>query len=193
MTTRKYSPALKPAVAGLRRLALALALLSSAAALRAQESTRINVGFASAKPTDQIDIPVTFSGGEGTQAASLTARVTFPKDILTFDTAERALAAELADAEVKATTADDKNDKSLGVLELTVAGKTPIKPGIVAYVKFKVSKDAKKGELKLDLLDSSAKAADGKPVELAKGDSGSVTLFGMDEEIPVVGCFFFTH
>jgi hypothetical protein len=63
----------------------------------------------------------------------------------------------------------------------------------VAYIKFKVAKDAQKGELKLDLLDSSAKAADGKPVELAKGDSGSVTMFAIDEEIPVVGCFFFTH
>ena len=160
---------------------------------QAQESTCVNVGFASAKPSDEIDIPLTFSGAEGTSANALTAHVSFPSNILTFTTAERALAAELADAEVKATAAQDKNNKDLSVLEVNIAGKSCIKPGIVAYMKFKVSKDAKKGELKLDLVDSSAKGCEDKPLELAKGDSGSVTLFNMDEEIPVVGCFFFTH
>lgn len=173
--------------------AAALALAFGAAAVGAQESTRINVGFASAKPTDQIDIPITFSGGEGTQAGSLAARLSFPKTVLTYNSVERALAAELADAEVKATAADHASDKQLGVVDLTITGKSPIKPGIVAYVKFSASKDAQKGELKLDLIESSAKGADGNPVQLAKGDSGSVTMFGADEEIPVVGCFFFTH
>jgi len=190
MRTSKNSP-----VANLSRLACSLALLTllSPGRVQAQESTRVNVGFASAKPTDEIDIPLTFSGAEGATAGSIMARVGFPSNVLTFTTAERALAAELADAEIKATAAPDKDNKELGVLEVNITGKSPIKPGIVAYMKFRVSKDAKKGDLKLDLLESTAKAADGKPVEMAKGDSGSVTLFNMDEEIPVVGCFFFTH
>ncbi len=169
------------------------AVLGMVGAVRAQETTRINMGFASAKPTDLIDIPVTFSGSEGVQANSLLLHVSFPKDTLTYESVERALAAELADAEVKTTVADDKSDKTLGVVEVNVVGKTAIKPGIVAYVKFRVAKDAKKGEIKLGMLDSSAKGADGSPVELAKGDDGNVTLFNMDEEIPVIGCFFFTH
>lgn len=170
-----------------------LVLLGGAASLRAQDSTRINVGFASAKPTDQIDIPITFSGAEGTQAGTLAAKISYPKTVLSFTSVERALAAELADAEVKATAGDHGSDKNLGVVDLTITGKTPIKPGIVAYVKFNAAKDAQKGELELALLESTAKAADGGPVQLAKGDGGSVTMFGADEEIPVVGCFFFTH
>lgn len=188
MRTRRNSP-----IAKLRLLGGALLALAMLTGVARAEDTRVNVGFASAKPSDQIDIPITFSGPEGSTAGTLTARISYPSNVLTFDVAERALAAELADAEVKGTTTPDKSDKNLGVLEVNIVGKSAIKPGIVAYIKFKVSKEAKKGELKLDLLESSAKATDGKPVTLAKGDSGSVTMFNMDEEIPVVGCFFFTH
>jgi hypothetical protein len=193
MRTSKNSPVWK--LSWIAQLGCSLALLAmfSAGLLQAQESTRINVGFASAKPSDEIDIPLTFSGAEGSSANSLSAHVSFPSNILTFTTAERALAAELADAEVKATASPDKDNKELSVLDVNITGKSCIKPGIVAYMKFKVNKDAQKGELKLDLLDSSAKGCEDKPLELAKGDSGSVTLFNMDEEIPVVGCFFFTH
>ena len=193
MRTSKNSPVLK--LSGMARMGCSLAVLTmlGVGLAHAQESTRVNVGFASAKPSDEIDIPLTFSGAEGTSANALTARVSFPSNILAFTTAERALAAELADAEVKATATPDKDNKDLSVLEVNITGKSCIKPGIVAYMKFKVAKDAKKGELKLDLVDSSAKGCEDKPLELAKGDSGSVTLFNMDEEIPVVGCFFFTH
>lgn len=178
---------------GLQAAMLAALLCWSGAMALAQESTRVNVGFASAKPTDLIDIPVTFSGAEGAQAGNLVARINFPKALLAYENVERALAAELADAEVKAAISEDAADKAQGVIELTISGKTVIKPGIVAYMKFRVAKDAPKGEVPLKLLNAAAKAADGSPVQLAQGDDGNVTVFAMDEEIPVVGCFFFTH
>src|SRR5688572_20867640 len=152
MTTSRHCRVTPP----LRMVLMLVALMGAAGAVQAQESTRINVGFASAKPTDLIDIPVTFSGGESAQASSLAVQVSFPKEVLTYESVERALAAELADAEIKATVADDASDKSLAVVNVGIEGKSPIKPGIVAYVKFRVSKEAKKGEVQLKLLATSA-------------------------------------
>src|SRR5689334_12750433 len=115
MRTSKNSPVLK-----LISL-LAVLVVFGAVLAQAQESTRVNVGFASAKPSDEIDIPLTFSGPEGASAGTLIARVSFPGNILTFTTAERALAAELADAEVKAAATPDKDNKDLGVLDVTIS------------------------------------------------------------------------
>ena len=56
-----------------RLAVLACALLLAATAKA--EDTRLNVGFASAKPTDQIDIPITFSGPDGATAGTLIAHI----------------------------------------------------------------------------------------------------------------------
>ena len=53
--------------------------------------------------------------------------------------------------------------------------------------------DAKKGVIPLKMKGTKATKADGGPMQLAKGDDGEITIFALDEEIPVVGCFFFTH
>jgi hypothetical protein len=172
-----------------------LALLALAGGFtRAQaQDVRINVGLTSAKPGDPIDIPMTLSGGSDVEVKQLTARISFPKDSLSFQDVEAALAAELADAVVTAKVQEHPDRRSHAVLALTVVGQQPVKPGIIAYLKFRVAPDAVKGDIALDLLDSSATNPDGSQMELAEGDDGFITLFSLDEDIPVIGCFFFTH
>jgi hypothetical protein len=170
--------------------------MSVGSALAAQEGandTRINVGIGAAKPGDPIDIPVTLSGGEQSQVGSVSIHVSFPKALLTFTEAERGLAVELADGDVKATLESDSDDPSQSSLELAATGKNPIKPGILAYMKFRVSTEAQKGEIILKLKDYKATTAQGDAMQLAQGDNGQLTIFGLDEDIPVIGCFFFTH
>ena len=171
-----------------------LALGVAAAPLSAQDDVKVNVGIAAAKPGDPIDIPLTFSAGENTQAGSIVAHVAYPKDLLEYTDMERGLAVELADGEVKVTSKDDPVDSKLADLEFAATGKTCIKPGILGYLKFKVSTKAQKGVIDLKLKDAKATACQGgSDVQLAKGDDGQLTIFAIDEEIPVIGCFFFTH
>ena len=159
----------------------------------AGQSLKVNVGIAAAKPGDPIDIPVTLSAPEQVQVQSLTGHISFPRATLSYTEVERGLAVDLADGEAKGVLQEDKNDSTLSILELSISGKEAIRPGILAYLKFRVSPDAQKGIVPLKLVDMKATMADGGPVQLAKGDDGEITLFATDEQIPVVGCFFFTH
>jgi len=172
---------------------LAVAAFTPAPAQAQEGDVRINVGIAAAKPGDPIDIPLTLSGGENTQAGSILVHVGVPKKLLTYTDMERGLAVELADGELKVTTADDTVDSSQTVLEFSATGKSCIKPGILGYLKFNVSTDAQKGVIVLKLIDSKATACPNGNLQLAKGDDGQLTIFALDEQIPVVGCFFFTH
>lgn len=185
----------QPSIAGLSVL-LFFALGAGtvqAAQEQALSDARVNIGIGAAKPGDPIDIPITLSGGEQVRLGSVSIHVTFPKALLTFTDSERGLAVELADSEVTAVVGNDSEDSSQSSLEVSATGKNPIKPGILAYMKFRVSPDTPKGEITLKLKDYKATAADGGPLQLAQGDNGLLTIFALDEEIPVVGCFFFTH
>jgi hypothetical protein len=172
---------------------LMLVLAARPAAAQDDAGVRINVGIAAAKPGDPIDIPLTLSGNENATVGSVLMHVEVPKKLLTYTDSERGLAVELADGEMKVAASDDKNDATQTALEISMTAKSPIKPGILGYMKFIVSTDAQKGTIVLKVMDTKATAAGGGNMELAKGDDGQLTIFAMDETIPVVGCFFFTH
>ena len=65
--------------------------------------------------------------------------------------------------------------------------------GILAYLKFRMAKDVKKGGFALKLSGVKVSSSENTPIEVAKGKDGEVNVFESDEEIPVLGCFFFSH
>jgi hypothetical protein len=154
---------------------------------------RINIGVAAAKPGDSIDVPVTLSGKQDVEVRGLTVRIGVPKRVLTYKDKELGLAVELADGVLDVTAADDQGDSSQTVVVFSAKGQSCIRPGILGYFQFVISGSAQKGEVVLKLLDSEATTCADTAMELAKGDDGRLTLFAVDEEIPVVGCFLFTH
>jgi len=157
------------------------------------DQIRINVGVSTAKPEDIIDIPLTLSVPDITKATSITETVSFPKDTLSLTKAELGLAGEQSQAEIKSDVKDDSSDPSASLAVVTISSKTPLKPGILAYLKFKVSEKAKKGTVVLKIADSKADSSGGPALTAVKGKDGEVTIFNSDEEIPIVGCFFFSH
>jgi hypothetical protein len=157
------------------------------------DQVRINVGVSTAKPTDIIDIPLTLSTPDVTKATSITETVSFPKDTLSLDKAELGLAGEQSQAEIKTDVKADSSNPAASQVVVTVSSKSPLKPGILAYMKFKVSDKAKKGTVVLKIVDSKADGAGGAALTAVKGKDGEVTIFNSDEEIPIVGCFFFSH
>ena len=156
-------------------------------------SVQLNVGVAAARPGEPIDIPVTLSGSVGAQINDAVVHVSFPNAYLNYTGSQRGLAVELADGDVQITASPNKADSSQTVLEISVSSKTCVKAGILAYFSFQASANTPKGEIPLKLVDYKATSCSGSPMELAKGDDGLITMFASDEEIPVLGCFFFTH
>jgi len=153
----------------------------------------LNAGFSTAKPGDPVDIPLTLSGAEQPQMGSIRAELTYPKNALTFVRAEAGLASELAEADVRGTIQDSSDEPNLSVLTVSISPKRPQRPGILLYLKFRVPTDSKKGRVLLKVRSVQATRLDGAPLALAKGKDGTVEVFDRDEQIPQVGCFFFTH
>ena len=152
----------------------------------------LNIGMSTAKPGDPIDIPITLSGEEQPQMGAITVEITFPKAALHFVRGSAGLSGEMAEANVEGT-AEDASDPSMSSLTVSINAKKPIKPGILAYVHFRVATDAQKGKIALKALSIQAKTLDGGSQNLSKGRDGQVEVFARDETIPLIGCFFFTH
>ena len=150
-------------------------------------------GFSTAKPGDPIDIPLSLSGAEQPQIGSIRAELTYPKNALTFVRAESGLASEMAEADVRGTIQDASDEPNLSLLTVSIVPKKPLKPGILLYLKFRVPTEAKKGRVPLKVRSVQATRLDGAPLALAKGNDGTAEVFDRDEQIPQMGCFFFTH
>ena len=153
----------------------------------------LNVGFSTAQPGDPIDIPITLSGAEQPQTGSIAVELTFPKPALAFVRADAGLAGEMAEANIQGKVQDAPNDSKLSLLTISVSAKKPVKPGILAYLKFRVPTEAKKGRVQFKVLSVKAATLGGASQPLNKGRDGAVEVYDRDEEVPQIGCFFFTH
>ena len=154
---------------------------------------KVNIGVSTAKPGDIIDIPLTLSAPDTVKVGSIVETIGFPKNTLSLNKAELGLAGEQSKAEIKTDVKDDGASPDQSDLQVTISSADALKPGILAYLKFKVSTDAKKGTVVLKTVDSKLVPAGGGTLDAAKGKDGEVTIFNLDEEIPIVGCFFFSH
>ena len=158
----------------------------------AQQPT-LNIGMSTAKPGDPVDIPVTISGAEQPQMGFIQLELTFPKETLHYVRGSAGLSGEMAGAAVEGKLRDAPDVPGLSILSVSIAAKQPIKPGILAYIHFRVSTDAQKGMAALKARSVEAKTLNGESQPLAKGRDGQVEVFARDETIPLIGCFFFTH
>lgn len=174
-------------------LAFALPASIPAASLAAQQVTTLNVGLSTAKPGDPVDIPLTLSGTETPRLSSITVEISFPKATLRFVRASAGLAGEMAEANVQGSVRDAPDVSGLSLLTVTITAKQPIKLGILAYLQFRVATDAPKGTVQLRDQSLQGGNLDREPQTLAKGRDGRVEIFERNEQIPLIGCFFFTH
>ena len=166
--------------------------IAGIAPARAQGPT-LNIGISTAKPGDPVDIPLTISGTEQPGMGSIALEIFFPKDALHFVRGSAGLSGEMAGATVEGSTHDAADAPGMSALTVSITAKDPIKPGILAYIHFRVSTDAQKGMVLLKAQTVEAKTLGGEPQTLTKGRDGQIEVFGRDETIPLIGCFFFTH
>ena len=186
---------ISPRIAGVILLG-SLFLLPSSALSQAGKPSQpavVNLGFAATLAGDTVDIPISLSAPETVKVFSVAKTISFPKKLLSLTKAELGLAGEQSHAEIKTSIAEDAGNSELSLLRLAISSKQPMKPGILADLKFKVSTAARKGTIALKVVDSKATTLGGAPLQMARGKDGVIGVFDTIEEMPVIGCFFFTH
>lgn len=157
------------------------------------QAARLSVGVANTLAGDTVDIPIYLSAPDTIQVGSVVQTISFPKKLLSLTRAQLGLAAEQSQAELRTKTTDAGNNSDLSLVEIAISSKEPMKPGVLAYLKFKVSTAAREGTIPLKVMDLKAATVRGGPVQVAKGRDGEVAVFNTTEAMPAVGCFFFTH
>ena len=159
----------------------------------AAPQVKVNLGTLPTLAGGTVDVPVYFSAPEAMKIASLTTTISFPRKLLSFTKAELGIMGQQSQAELQTGAKDDNTSADLSLLQLTVSSKESMKQGILAYLKFDVSVNATKGKIPLNLVDFKAVSSSGVPVSIAKGMDGAIEVYNTTEEMPVVGCFFFSH
>lgn len=157
------------------------------------QAARLSVGVANTLAGDTVDIPIYLTAPDPVKVGSVVQTISFPKKLLSLTRAQLGPAAEPSQAELRTKTTDAGDNPDLSVIEIAISSKEPMKAGVLAYLKFKVSTAAREGTIPLKLADWKAATVSGGPVQLAKGKDGEVAVFNTTEAMPAVGCFFFTH
>jgi len=157
------------------------------------QAARVSVGIANTLAGDTVDIPIYLSAPETVKVGSVVQTISFPKKLLSLTRAQAGPTEEQSPAEVKTKITDASDNADLAVLEVTVSSKAPLRPGILAYLRFKISIAAREGEIPLKIVDTKAATESGDPVQLTRGRDGVIGIYDTVEAMPAVGCFFFTH
>ena len=165
-------------------VAVALVLARAAAA---QSSVEVNLGFDASASGSTARIPVNLLKGES-KVGKVAGEVTFPKKLLSFDSATRGQAGNEADAKVAVELLnDEQSDRS--VLRIEVSATKGMPDGVLLDLHFRVSSDARVGTLELK-NELRAMTVEGNEIRGGKGKDGEVTMI---DSTSLITCFFFTH
>lgn len=149
----------------------------------------IALGTGLGTPGQPISLPLYLSAPGQANIGELTLEISLPSPLLTFSEVERAFLAEQVEAKLSADVIESKIRVKASVPE----GKgNPLPEGLIAFVKFKVSQEAKAGELKVLVEKVEMKDLEGKPIKTAGKAEGQINVIPK-EMAPLAGCFFYMH
>ena len=187
-------------------LAVVGTLLSMPPQLQAQ-GPRVSLAEIGGNPGASLMMPLFFTPDPQNPLRSLTVDIEYVSNSLIFQKISRGLAAELANADIQTNLTEGKpDDKGLKRAKLRITASLPepnskdgLPHGLLAYLLFQVSPDAKPFAIKLTPTVVSADDLSTPPKKVANVDvkPGLVTIEALeamyDRLAPAVACFFFTH
>jgi len=195
-------------------LVVAGALLPMPPALQAEalqsasgQVPRVSLAEIRATPGASLMMPVALTPDPKNPLRSLTVDIEFVSNSLTFQKTSPGLAAELVNVTIQANLTDGKpDDKGLKRAKLRITASLPepnpkegLPDGLLAYLLFQVSQDAKPFAIKLTPTVVSAEDLSTPPKKVASvgTEPGLVTIEALDAVYdrlaPQVACFFFSH
>ena len=180
-----------------------------AAALQsvAEQVPRVALAEIDGTPGASLMMPLSLTPDPKNPLRSLTVDIEYVSNSLIFQKASRGLAAELANADIQSNLTEGKlDDKGLKRARLRVTASLPepnpkegLPHGLLAYLLFQVSQDAKPFLITMTPTVVSADDLSTPPKEVANvgAKPGLVSIEALgdryDRLAPAVACFFFTH
>ena len=163
---------------------------------------RVVVGEITGNPGNSLMIPLYYTPYPNVPLRSFTVEIEYVSNSLKFKRAEKGTAAESAGAEVEAVLTDGAADpkgvtRSKLRLTLSLTDKQPqrgLPEGLLAYLLFQLSTQAKPFVIKLNTAVVSAQDIQNPPRKVSKvyAKAGTVVVELADVN-PEATCFFFSH
>ena len=206
-TTEKAKAAMNSWVRSMLRpewMLLWIALLICPTALPAQsasdEGTRVSLGSVSGVAKTQVMVPLYLTPDPpARQVGSISAIIAFETKAVSFVKVEKGFLLDGVNADFEAEVRQDANDPDKSRLHLEVATqgdeRRALREGLIVSLIFRVNDDAPDGTV-VDLVieQAGAKGIDAPPTEIEplSAEGGTIEVI-LEDALPYVGCFFFTH
>jgi hypothetical protein len=160
---------------------------------------RVAVGEITGTPGSSLMLPLYYTPDPKVPVKDVSVEVEFVSNTLKFSKLSPGVAAEESGATVKGSVVEGKpDDKGITRSKLTVTADLPadkakagLPDGLLAYLLFEVSIEAKPYAIRMVTKVNSASDPQSKPVKV-NAQNGLVMLEMMDM-MPEATCFFFTH
>ena len=189
--------------------AFCFAQLPGAAAQQASENReaaarlpRVAVGEINGNPGSNLMVPLYFTPDPNRPLRSITVELDYVSNSLKFQNAATGTAVEQAGASMKATLTDgmpDQNNVTRSKLRIDVqipegqAGKS-IPDGLISFLMFRVSNEAKAFAIRLNTTVVSAQTSQTPSQTVADvGTLPGLVVVEQGDMLPEQTCFFFTH
>ena len=134
-----------------------------------------------------------------TKVGSISATISFDSEAVTFLKAEEGFLLDGVNAGFEADLQKDADDPNKSILRLEVATegdeRKALREGLIFSLIFRVNDDAADGTVvPLVLEQIAAKGIDSPPTDIKplSSQNGAIEVI-LEDALPYVGCFFFTH
>ncbi len=146
----------------------------------------IELGIGVAGPGEHASVPVTLSAGNSGEVAKIMFEVSFPNQLLTFNSVAKGADAESLEITIQTELLESEEEN---VLQVELSSSDPIPEGDLLELLFDVAPEAEPNdEYTLKNLAQRIETAQGEVLE-ATGLDGFITVVGD----AVFGCFFYMH
>ena len=162
--------------------------------------TRVSLGSVSGVAKTQVMVPLYLTPDPpGMKVGSISATIGFETKAVSFVKVEKGFLLDGVNADFEAEIQQDANspDKSLLHLEVATQGaeRKALREGLIVSLIFRVNDDAPDGTVvDLAIEQVGAKGIDAPPtaIEPLSAEGGTIEVI-LEDALPYVGCFFFTH
>ena len=163
---------------------------------------RVSLAELGGTPGANMMMPLYFTPDPKTPVRSLTLDIEFVSNNLKFQKASKGTAAETVNADITTSITEGKpDDKGVtrSTLHLTAtirdaSNKTGLPDGLLAYLLFQISLDAKPFAIKLVPTVVEADGVGDPPAKVSKvGTESGLVMVQVLDVMPEATCFFFTH
>ena len=176
-------------------IVLAIQLLGvSGDAVKAQDKASLTLAGIGATPGSEVRFTVMFTNRPGGEVSQLRQWIEFPKNTLSYVGARLSIAAELAEAELKADVKDKSDAPDIGILTISIIGKKSLSDGPVAELIFEVPSTVPEQTLTLNHR-AEGVGLDGKTLSEVAAEGGSLKISKEPVEVApgLFSCFFYMH